>query len=183
MPTKKVSHKHALQTIRQLEVHELWLSGYQVSKIASLTDLSIHQINTAIRKYRKQLYEENQASRQEHTEQSVAVLRRVEAMLWEQYYDTLDPKEEIKILSEIRKTEEGIARIRGLVSAKNINNVIKDLKLYNFKDNYPDKPKVVVNGMAEQVPDTEGTPASRARPEYEDDGVLALPDGDMVQLS
>ncbi len=81
----KRSQAQDIALIHHQVVLEDWLAGYRPGEISVNQGLSIEQVHGAIRSIRKQLYEDNQATLAEHSEQSVAVFRRLQTRLWSEF--------------------------------------------------------------------------------------------------
>ena len=196
---KKPKSKFQLtQFLEQQETHTLWLSGYSMTEISTLKNVSLGTVSGQIRKFRKQLYEESKASLEEHTEHSVAVLKNLQTQLWEVLWGAVDDRVKITTISELRRLEETIARVRGIIQNKNITNVVKELKVYDFKDTFPapniivDKPELEEGSTHAQQELLDATPDSepiieeikphRAKPTYDDDSFINLPDDTIAEV-
>jgi DNA-binding CsgD family transcriptional regulator len=197
LPTKTASRQHANLTIRGQKVQDYWLDGYQAAEIAVILEISIAQVSGDIRRFRRELYANNQASLEEHAEQTVAIMRRLQARLWSVYDEAVKPSNKVQIIQEIRKSEEAVAKVRGLITNKVIANVLHEIKLHDFKDTFPapkviegtaipiDEPARILENGTTDIPDASyDVHEYRTRPDYEDDeNLVALPDGTMIDVN
>ena len=208
---QKSAYRADTRTLRRDTVQRLWLEGNRPGEIALELEVSIATINSDIIAIRKSLYEESEANLQEHSEQSVAILRRMLPKLWHEYETCATSSMRIKALEQVRKTEEVIAKIRGVLSDKVIADVVHHHKLYDIDVSKMPKPIIegaLVEGQATEIasaeddtiseghftdiPKTTDLPESAPdlqeqleRPEYDEDeltDVVALPNGDLVSL-
>jgi len=193
-------------TVRRQSVQELWLQGHRAPEISAELDCSVSTVIADIKSFRKELYENNQASLQEHTEQTVAVLRKVEAHLWDIFLsEGISPMQQSRLLEQIRRTEESVAKARGILQSRIIADVVHQVKLYDFKDNFPapiqnstapvlqeattvDGDTFTVNTQ-DQNPDytvpgiSEETPSYRGKPDFEEpEGTVLMPDGTWIPV-
>jgi predicted transcriptional regulator len=187
--------------LRRLAVQELWLSGHRQTEIAILLDETTAVVAGDIREVRKTLYEDGKASQQEHAEQTVAIFRKVLAQLWALYENINSVPDKLKTMEQIRKTEESVARIRGLVNSKVIADVFHHVKMYDFEDKLPGTKTIgesnqIVEGQPVVLPHLAiptPPPASQYTqevnghilPEYdkkEAGDAIQLPDGSWVEL-
>jgi hypothetical protein len=143
--------------IRREKVADLWLNAHRITEISVILDLPVAVVSTDIKAFREQLYSENKASLQEHAEQTVAILRKVERRLWQELETTFTPGDRLKILDQVRKTEEAIAKVRGLLNSRVIADVFHHVKMYDFEDNLPKEldssNSNIINGVAKEVPE------------------------------
>jgi|TARA_Y100000310_G_scaffold309675_1_gene354035 DNA-binding CsgD family transcriptional regulator len=141
----KVARQQAELMLRRHTIQEHWLQGRRVSEIAITMDLSIAQVASDLKRIREDLYSENKASLQEHAEQTVAILRKALGHLWDMFaelsYDASDVSNNLKILEQIRKTEETVAKVRGLLTSRVIADVMHHVKMYDFEDTLPPAPQ------------------------------------------
>ena len=197
---KPVAHtgRADARMLRRREVADLWLKGYRQSEIAVSMDLSLSQVSGDIRAFRNELYRDSQATLQEHAEQTVAILRKVLARLWWEYSQAVKEGIRLKALEQIRKTEESIAKVRGLLSSKVIGDVFLNVKMYDFSDTLPDPPKALGEGgriiegtgvIVEEKLTPDPPPPSEEvpdylRPEYDTGHIgFRAPNGAWVDLS
>lgn len=189
---------HALRQdeimMRRQEVQRLWLLGLRPVEIALQLDISLPMIHQDVRQVRRQLYEDNKATLQEHAEQSVAIFRQLEAKLWYEYESGTDPRERAVILTHIRRTEESVAKVRGVLSNRSIVDVVQHVKLYDFENKFPQAAAAVIEGEVKalseaQIPFSQSpVQASEDYPEYKQpvyetgENVIELPNGDLVDL-
>lgn len=127
--------KLQIQT-RVVQVQDLWLKGYQVMEIALELNMSAPLVRADILRIRDELYQSNKASLIEHVEQSVASFRKLLVHLWSEY-EIAAQSTRIKLLEQIRKTEESIAKVRGLLTTKIQSDIVHHVKLYDFEDSFP----------------------------------------------
>tara|TARA_R110000824_G_scaffold11293_4_gene49326 strand:- start:2030 stop:2593 length:564 start_codon:yes stop_codon:yes gene_type:complete len=122
---------------RRRQVQELWLEGQRPAEIALALGLSVSQVSADIKTVREELYEENQVAIQEHAEQSIAVLRRLEGRLWREVDAADNAGDRLKAFEQIRKTEESIGKVRGILSNRVVADVFHHVKMYDFEDGLP----------------------------------------------
>lgn len=174
---------------------EDWVSGYRPAEIAVRQGISIEQVHGGIRSVRRQLYEENQATLAEHSEQSVAIFRRLETRLWQEYEKT-DKRGGLQILDTIRKVEESVAKVRGILSNRVIADVVHHVKLYDFQDKFPNANGKASDEAATKIIESEShtlspipkdeIPAAELdtveMPDFEDTSVVVMPNGDIIDV-
>jgi DNA-binding CsgD family transcriptional regulator len=180
-------------TVRRQSVQELWLQGHRAPEISVELDCAVSTVITDIRSFRKDLYENNQASLQEHTEQTVAIFRKVESHLWDLFQDEgISPFQQAKLLEQIRRTEESVAKARGILQSRVIADVVHQVKLYDFTDSFPapletkaieatvtdtsKDPNYSVPDISDDVPDYRGKPDFTPA-----EGPILLPDSTWVE--
>lgn len=192
----KRSQEQDIALLHHQAIQEDWISGYRPGEIAARQGISIELVHGGIRSVRRQLYEDNQATLAEHSEQSVAVFRRLETRLWQEYEKLGGGKAGLQILAEIRKAEESVAKVRGILSNRVIADVVHHVKLYDFQDKFPN-----ANGKAsdeaatkiieseshalspipkESIPDVEMD--TIIMPDFEDTSVVIMPNGDIIDI-
>lgn len=190
------SQKQDIALLHHQVILEDWISGYRPAEIAVRQGLSIEQVNGGIRSVRRQLYEDNQATLAEHSEQSVAVLRRLQTKLWEEYERTANIRDGIQLLDLIRKAEESVAKIRGVLSNRVIADVVHHVKMYDFQDKFPNENgksseaaevKVLESGSHKlsPIPEEEimeSEPDTTEVPEFEDTNIVVMPNGDIIDI-
>jgi len=186
--------------LRRRAVQDYWLQGRRPSEIAFDLGWSIATINGDIAAFRKQLYQDNQATLTDHSEQAVAKLSRMQAKLWPMVDDpNTTPSLKIKIIEELRKLEETVARIRGLVTNRSVSDVMVEIKMYDFEDNLPkpldveykditDQDTPLQSGSAMPELDQLEVPAPTKDymgevPLYESSEIVVLPNGDIVDTT
>ena len=189
------SQAQDLALVHHQAILEDWLSGYRPAEIAARQGLTIELVHGGIRSVRRQLYEDNQATLAEHAEQSVAILRRMQTRLWDEFEITPIGKR-LQIVGEIRKTEETIAKIRGVLNTKVTADVIHHVKMYDFQDKFPNsngkgseaaETKVLESKSyalspldATDIPPSEQDTAEK--PEFEEESVIVMPNGDIIDV-
>lgn len=129
--------KQVLLQGRRRQVQEMWLEGQRPGEIALTMGLSVSQVSSDIKIVREELYEENQVAIQEHAEQSIAVLRRLEGRLWREVDAADNTSDRLKAFEQIRKVEESIGKVRGLLSNRVVADVFHHVKMYDFEDGLP----------------------------------------------
>jgi transposase len=147
----KRSAADAVRELRKRQVQELWLQGMRVGEIALEIDATIAAVNGDIRTFRKELYESSQATLQEHSEQTVAVLRRIQTFLWDSFRAADTEPQRLKIMKQIQENESVVAKVRGVLSDKVIADVTHHIKMYDFNDTLPDAPKVSVRAIGDNT--------------------------------
>ena len=156
---------------RRRQVQELWLEGQRPGEIALSLGISVSQVSSDIKAVREELYEENKVAIQEHAEQSIAVLRRLEGRLWKEVEDADSTGDRLKAFEQIRKTEESIGKVRGLLSNKVVADVFHHVKMYDFEDGLPEPNIIEAQGKALEVPkapDSEVTTSKHLqKPDFE----------------
>ena len=194
---QSTSQKQDIALIHHQAILEDWLSGYRPAEIAARQSISIELVHGGIRSIRKQLYEDNQATLSEHAEQSVSVLRRLQTRLWEEYEKVIDKgKAGLLLLDTIRKTEESIAKIRGVLQNRVIADVIHHVKMYDFQDKFPNEngrssepaeTKILESGSyalspisKKDIPEPE--PYTTTKPEFDEGPVVVMPNGDIIDI-
>jgi hypothetical protein len=187
--------------LRRQAVQELWLTGHRQAEIAVILDETTAVVAGDIREFRETLYKDGKASQQEHAEQTVAIFRKVLAQLWILYEKTISVADKLKTMEQIRKTEESVAKIRGLVNSKVIADVFHHVKMYDFEDKLPGTKVIgesnkIIEGQAVTLPHlalptspSASTYIQETRehilPEYdshEEGDAIQLPDGSWLEL-
>ena len=152
--------------IRRTSVQKHWLEGGRAADIAIYLGESVTVVQADIRAIRSSLYEENKATLSEHTEQSVAILRRIVGELWDEYAMAPTTLIKVRVLEQIRRTEGDVAKLRGLLQGRTVVDVVTHVKMYDFKHDYPEIEENTIPGEARILGD--GTPV-------EDDGPTSSP--------
>lgn len=193
----------AVAILRRQAIQEAWLNGRRISEIAFDLGLSIPTVSADITAFRKQLYEDNQATLSEHTEQSVTILRRslfgLHNLLKDPY---LSVRERVLVYEQIRKTEETVAKMRGILVNKSVSDLIVEVKMYDFADKFPSiqEAQPAVEGNFKELPDSlqsgsnvpgleninvpNPSPSYTGHvPEFNSSPIVILPNGDVVDTS
>jgi len=156
--------KQIMISNRRRNVQELWLEGNRPGEIALTLNLSISQVNADIKAVREELYEENQVAIQEHAEQSIAVLRRLEGRLWREIEASDNTSDRLKAFELIRKTEESIGKVRGLLSNRVVADVFHHVKMYDFEDGLPEP--MIIDGDSKPLEAKKSPDSSKSTPEH-----------------
>lgn len=138
------SPRAMLQSTHDTMIQEFWLDGMRPGQIAEKMGMNIGSVTGAITRFRNESWEQNQASLSEKTAETLIRMRRLQIELWNMYdQDGVATKSSISIMAEIRKNEEFIARISGLVTTKTQVDITHQIKMYDFEDDYPDQEPVI----------------------------------------
>lgn len=176
LPARMGRYQTAALTRRQ-KVFELWLVGRTHMEIALEVGASLPQVAADVRDLRRELYHNNQATLSEHVEQTVVVLRRLESELWAEYDGAVDIGLRLKLLEQIRRTEETVAKSRGLLSDRVVGSITHHVvKHYDFQDRTPAAPD---GGSPHMLTAGEGIPASH--PMDGSTETLAILEGEVLQ--
>ena len=184
---KITTPNQALIAGRRRQVQELWLEGQRPAEIALTMGLSVTQVSSDIKAIREELYQENQVAIQEHAEQSIAVLRRLEGRLWSEVDTADNSSDRLKAYEQIRKTEESIGKVRGLLSNKVVADVFHHVKMYDFEDALPEP--IVVDAEPSKTTKTPDSSESVAgylsKPDFADDrpDATLMPDGSWIDIT
>ena len=174
----------ALMAGRRRQVQEMWLEGQRPAEIALSMGLSVSQVSSDIKTIREELYQENQVAIQEHAEQSIAVLRRLEGRLWSEVEVAENTGDRLKAYEQIRKTEESIGKVRGLLSNKVVADVFHHVKMYDFEDALP-APMVIdaePNKVTKTPDSSKDVAVYLAKPDFEETkpDTTLMPDGSWI---
>jgi DNA-binding CsgD family transcriptional regulator len=193
----KGNQQKDLMVIRRQSVQEMWLKGNRPAEIAIELGVSTVTVHSDIRELRKQLYAESQVTLQEHAEQTVAVLRRLQTKLWLEYDIADTVKSRLSAMDQVRKSEEAVAKVRGLLTSKVIGDVVHHVKMYDFTDKLPpgkeDKKKdKIIEAEFRNVPELKGHNVPEpepdhhlqaGKPDFETGvGMVELPNGELIEV-
>ncbi len=197
IPKKQIS---AIVLARRTDTFSMYLEGMRPAEIAVKTGDSISKVLSDIRSSRRKLWEDDQATLQERTAETAAIFRRLELVLWDEYYQLTsydDAQRRVTILSEIRRCEEALARVRGLINSRVSIDHKVEIKTYDFQDKYPANvgqavDQAVSEGVykeiapiidREAVPEVQPYTTSYLVPKDDPEGVsiYELPDGSMIE--
>lgn len=174
-----------MAVIRGQVVQEMYLAGYRNLEIAVELDLTVSIVTADIRRFRQELYTNNQATLAEHTEESVAVIRR-QQMLLGQEYNSATIRTRVQIANSISNMEVYIGKFRGTYSTSIKMDIVHQVKLYDFEDQFPD---AIIEGISKKIPADKIPDATydalevQQKPEFDrDKTVMALPNGNLIEI-
>jgi len=187
------------QTSIDTMIQEFWLDGMRPSQIAQQVGLNIGQVSGAISRFRNEAYNDNQATIAEKTAETLIRLRRLQQEMWAELDNEEAPvtfNQKLSTMKELRANEEFIARISGLVQIRAKVEIVGEIKLYDFTDDFPNMPAAeIVEAVDVKILETEEIENSdtastiqvfpdgdsRREPDYDpNQSIVPLPDGSVI---
>ena len=131
------SNNLGLTQAAERRVFKRFLQGYHPEEIAEEAGISLAKVKALVEAGRKTLREYHSDKMEDLSEESIAIIRMVAQKAWELIEGGASPD---KYLTTILKSEELVAKIRGVLTDKvqHTGDITKHIKLYDFRDNFPD---------------------------------------------
>ena len=162
-PKEHIEEQRAEQNILQREqqvwdVAGLWFRGYTVRDISQALGLGRPTIISMLGEVRETIVEWHKADLLELAAERIEGFRSIEKEARDLVIEY--PKQSSQLLSVALRSQENVAKIQGVLSDKvhHLGSVTHHVKLYNFKDNFPEAIQNLQSMETETTPAMQGPP-------------------------